>query len=100
MNYRELLRLGFKRNDCLSDDSVYLDIHGFRCFWLEMYFEKNICIEWSPIDGKIELITYKIKHLGNVKSRREINEGEMLDLVNIFSRCGDLDKTNNYINAC
>jgi hypothetical protein len=96
--YNDLLKMGFKRNDILENDSMWFNQHGYRCFWLEKEIFRNkkevIHIEWEPTKGKLELIaTHDEK---DIVSRREITEGEMRTLIDVFERSGNIPEPVNY----
>lgn len=90
MNYKQLLDLGFVRNDTLRDDKVYFDQHGFECFWLEYILYNNgvtMLIMWYPLNSKFVFLTY---YKGTETGRREITSDEMMTLINVFNRQGDI----------
>lgn len=95
MKYKDLLNLGFKRNDCLKGDTVWFDEYGYECFFLEKTLFKakgfKVKLEWMPDDGKIELIEYR-KH--NVISRREITGDELKTIIKVLEREGDIETRN------
>lgn len=98
LRYDSLLKMGFKRNDTLENDSVWFNKHGYHCFWLEKELFRNkkevIHIEWEPTKGKLELIaTHDNK---DIVSRREITESEMKTLIDVFGRTGDIPEPVNY----
>lgn len=90
MNYNDLLRLGFERDDQFSGDDQFFNKHGYNCFWLEKYLIKNqLYIHWYPENGKLELILRKKE---NILSRREITEKELSALCDVFEREGDIEE--------
>ena len=98
MKYKQLIDMGFKRVEIFSDDQVFLDEHGYECFWLEKTLYKkgnqHVYVEWEPTKGKMELITCHKE--AKITSRREITADEMKTLVTIFAREGDLPEPMNY----
>lgn len=102
MLYKDLIDLGFKRDDCLQNDSIWFDQHGYECFFLEKEIFKNTIIQWYPNNvDKLELIVYCKKNI-NVLSRREITVEEMMVLIKVMGREGDLPKPTHhpYSHAC
>ena len=97
MNYGELLKLGFKRNECLANDSIYFDIYGYACFYLEKILHKDLEINWSPETQIIELIRYNAE---NVIDRRQITKEECLSLCNIFGRKGKIQTYSGIASCC
>lgn len=104
MLYKELIDLGFERDETLSNDPVFYNHHGFECFWLEKILHKNkkesVYIHWHPENGKMELIT--CHNDADITSRREIMEDELKVLVEVFDRSGSLPKEDHSFmyNAC
>lgn len=103
LRYKELLDMGFERNDIFANDSVWMDQHGYPCFWLEKtLYEKRkerVYVEWEPTEGKIELLTCSKDK--DITSRREITEDEMRMLIEVFERKFDLpEPTPSYTMAC
>lgn len=98
ITYNDLLKMGFKRNETLANDSMWFNQHGYHCFWLEKEIFKNkkevIHIEWEPTEGKIELIATHDDR--DIVSRREITEGEMRTLIDVFKRTGNIPEPVNY----
>lgn len=107
MRYKELLGMGFKRNDILANDSLFFNQHGFACFWLEYkLYQKGsgedpkvyIFIEWEPTENRFYLKTHEKT---DVTSNKEISFDEMKVLVSVNKRTGDLPtKDFRYTHAC
>lgn len=95
MDYIDLIELGFQRNDCLSNDTVFFNKCGYNHFTLDYFLFKNdgveIIIEYVPYNIKYEMVVYKNS---NVINRREVSEQEAVSLIEIFKRSGNLDYLN------
>ena len=107
LHYNTFLELGFKRNDLLSSDDCFLKQYGYKCFWLEypiilngsmnepIGYESHI--EWRPDTQKLEIVD---SIDGDIKKRIEITEAELLALVDIYNRSGDLPIISNQRYFC
>lgn len=75
LTYEQVIKLGFKRIE--GDDRVFEKRYGFKYFYVEKKFPKNVSVDWD-----IQTNELKIYKEGN--GIRKITPSELKFLIEIF----------------
>jgi hypothetical protein len=91
IDYEDVMKLGFERNDD-GGDKVWFNRYGFEYFYVTKDIKKHITADWDVITRKVELL-YVDKGY-NIKARMKIKDLDRLKEMINFLQGVDNTKTN------
>lgn len=84
ITYKEVIDLGFKREDI--HDEIYFNQHGHDWFVVTLKLHKNFYLNWDNDEGTVELIRWKPKS-GDILGRLPLfSIEEIKEMIEFFRK--------------